>query len=135
VKRDALSLRLAEIRTEDLPLPGKGNTAERHRRLMAVGREDLSLAKLAEAHWDAVAILADAGRRPVEGALYAVWASDTPGEGVRVERTDTGYLVSGTKMFCSGAGLVDRALITTGADQAGLMARLPFATSKLPTMG
>ena len=61
---DELNHRLMEIREELLPLPGKGNTAERHRRLFKIGREDLSLAKLAEGHWDALAILAENGREP-----------------------------------------------------------------------
>jgi hypothetical protein len=58
---ERLAERLKQIVVEQLPLPGAGNTAERHSRLMQIGREDLSLAKLAEAHWDAVAILAEAG--------------------------------------------------------------------------
>jgi hypothetical protein len=44
--------RLSAIAREELPLPGRGDTASRHRRLLEVGREDLSLAKLAEAHWE-----------------------------------------------------------------------------------
>jgi hypothetical protein len=42
-------------------VPGQGETAVRHLRLMELGREDLELARLAEAHWDALAILAEAG--------------------------------------------------------------------------
>jgi len=61
VRREELRERFRAICGEDLPLPGGGATERRHRRLMEVGREDLSLAKLAEAHWDAVAILAEAG--------------------------------------------------------------------------
>jgi hypothetical protein len=48
---------------ETLPSPGAGATPERHRRLFEVGRVDLSLARLAEAHWDAVAILGEDGRQ------------------------------------------------------------------------
>ena len=110
----ALQVRLREVVAERLPLPGAGHTAERHRRLYAVGREDLSLAKLAEAHWDAVAILAEAGREPAAGALYAVWASEVPGQALNLEPAGDGYTVSGIKPFCSGHGLVDRALLTAG---------------------
>ena len=102
--------RFGELCQEALPLPGAGNTADRHRRIFAAGREDLSLAKLAEAHWDAVAILRESGRPPVVGAKYAVWASEIPGKPMRFE---DGCL-SGTKEFCSGAGLVDRALVSSG---------------------
>ena len=42
-----------------LPLPGKGDTLERWRSLQAVAALDLTLAKLAEPHWDALAILDD----------------------------------------------------------------------------
>jgi hypothetical protein len=49
----------------DLPLPGGGETALRHQRLAAFGREDLTLARMVEAHNDAIAILAEAGRVPV----------------------------------------------------------------------
>ena len=107
-----LLVRLREVAAEALPLPGHGATAARHRRLMEVGREDLSFAKLAEAHWDAMAILAEAGCSAVPGALYAVWASEVPGEPLRLVPCDRGYSVSGRKAFCSGAGLVDRALVT-----------------------
>jgi alkylation response protein AidB-like acyl-CoA dehydrogenase len=80
--------------------------------LMSIGREDLSLARLAEAHFDAVAILAEAGRQPHPGAIYAVWASEIPGHSMTLERKSNMVLVRGEKMFCSGAGLVDRALVT-----------------------
>ena len=99
---------------EDLPGPGAGNTPERHRRIFAAGREDLSLAKLAEAHWDAVAILREAGREPAAGSRYAVWASEIPGFELQLMDGASGLTISGTKEFCSGAGLVDRALLTAG---------------------
>jgi alkylation response protein AidB-like acyl-CoA dehydrogenase len=118
---ERLAVRLKQIVVEQLPLPGAGNTAERHSRLMQIGREDLSLAKLAEAHWDGVAILAEAGLQPALGALYAVWASEIPGKGLRLEETDKGYEISGSKMFCSGVGLVDRALVTVGIPESRLV--------------
>jgi hypothetical protein len=112
--REALAARLEEIRRETLPLPGAGATAERLRRLYELGEEDLTLAKLAEAHFDAVAILAEAGRAAAPGKLYAVWASEMPGKALRFAAGDGGYQVDGVKAFCSGAGLVERALMTVG---------------------
>jgi hypothetical protein len=109
-----LKARLIAIVSQELPLPGGGRTSERLRLLAETAREDLSLAKLAEAHWDAVAILAEAGRAPHPGMLYAVWASEIPGQALRLERTLDGYHLSGSKPFCSGVGLVDRALVTVG---------------------
>ena len=106
--------RLVAIVSQELPLPGGGRTSERLRLLAETAREDLSLAKLAEAHWDAVAILAEAGRTPEPDVLYAVWASEIPGQALQLKRTSDGYQLSGTKPFCSGIGMVDRALVTVG---------------------
>jgi hypothetical protein len=101
---------LQSVTAEEVPLPGGGQTALRHARLMDLGRQNLPLARLAEAHFDAVALLAEASRQPEKGALYGVWASEIPGESLAL----SGSAISGTKRFCSGAGIVDRALITIG---------------------
>ena len=61
-----------------LPDPARGRTAERHNRLLEVGRADLQIARVAEAHTDAVSILHEAGRTEVAGALYGVWAAEDP---------------------------------------------------------
>jgi hypothetical protein len=112
VLRQELETSLRSLITEEIPLPGAGKTQQRHRRLAAVGREDLSLARLAEAHWDAVAILAEAGRKPEPNTVYGVWASEKRDQPLSLERQGNAFQVSGTKMFCTGAGIVDRALVT-----------------------
>ncbi len=97
-----------------LPMPGAGRTAERHRRLVEIGRRDVAVARLAEAHTDALAILHEAGRAPRPDARYGVWAAEDPTAGLRLAAPtphDAGHL-SGSKAFCTGAGLVTRALIT-----------------------
>jgi alkylation response protein AidB-like acyl-CoA dehydrogenase len=114
VTGEELSVRLRASLGETMPLPGGGQTPARHRRLMEIGREDLSLARLAEAHWDAVAILAEAGRTPEAGALYAVWASEIANDPLSLNLSGSSRTISGKKMFCSGAGLVDHALVTVG---------------------
>jgi hypothetical protein len=114
MKQPQLISRLRALVAEDLPLPGGGATPLRHQRLMEIGREDLALARLSEAHWDAVAILAEAGRRPEPNQLYGVWASEKPGEALELRLSTSGLTVRGSKMFCGGAGLVDRALVTVG---------------------
>ncbi len=101
----------------ELPLPGHGKTALRHLHLFAVAEQDVSLAKLTEAHWDAVAILAEAGRAPKPGALYAVWASEVPGKPLVLSEG----LLSGEKAFCTGFGLVQRALVTVGGENSSLL--------------
>lgn len=98
---------------EPIPFPGAGNTACRHQRLMETGQQDLSLARLAEGHWDALAILDEAGRQPAPGAIYAVWAAEVPGSPLTFDRK--AGVIRGRKVFCSGALLVDRALITVSA--------------------
>jgi hypothetical protein len=99
------------------PLPGDGQTAKRHRFLFEIGRRNLSLARLAEAHWDAVAILAEAGCEAVPNAIYGVWAAEIPGRSLQL----SGETLSGKKPFCSGAGLIDRALVTVSEPEQWLI--------------
>jgi hypothetical protein len=100
----------------DLPLPGAGQTARRFRALAELGRADLCLAKIAEAHADADAILAElTGARVQPGELWAVWAAQPPTAVVRAYRDPgipQGWRVDGRKAWCSGAALCTHALIT-----------------------
>lgn len=96
----------------DLPLPGQGGTAQRLSALLELARDDVSVARLAEAHTDAVAILAEAGRRAPADAWYGVWASEAPQTRLELRRVGGGWRLHGAKAFCSGAPLVDRALVT-----------------------
>lgn len=92
----------------DIPLPGSGDTPLRHRALTELGRiERVGVARLAEAHCDAVAILREAGHQPRGGAIYGVWASATADGAPHL----SGDVVNGAKPFCSGLGIVDRALM------------------------
>ena len=80
--------------------------------LLALGRTDIPLARLAEGHLDAVRILDQADRKPVPGALYGVWASRSQHNGVRGRRDAAGGLeLDGLLAFASGAGLLERALV------------------------
>ena len=55
----------------DLPLPGGGRTGERWAVLAELAGEDLSLARLAEGHADALAILAELGAgAPAPGSRW-----------------------------------------------------------------
>ena len=56
-----LPQRFATLTQAELPLPGTGRTGERWQALAATATEDLALAKLAESHFDALAILAELG--------------------------------------------------------------------------
>lgn len=110
-----------------LPLPGRGATPVRHAALYEFGVSDLSFARLAEAHTDAVAILAEAEREPVPGALYGVWASEGPGSEARLERGAGGILfLDGCKKYCSGAPMLDRALITVKSEFGNVLVDIPL---------
>ncbi|WP_077077220.1 acyl-CoA dehydrogenase family protein [Mycobacterium numidiamassiliense] len=98
----------------ELPLPGSGRTEERWERLALLAEDDIVAARIAEAHVDAVAILHELGGKPPDsGQLWGVWAAESP-EAV-VTATDAGggaFTLSGTKVWCSGAGFCTHALVT-----------------------
>ncbi len=103
-----------------LPEPGQGRTPLRWSALATLGRTDLALARLAEGHVDALAILAEAGRMPAQDLVYGVWAAKAGGTGASLERTSSGLRLTGTVRFCSGAGVLDRALVAaSGPDETG----------------
>lgn len=95
-----------------LPLPGSGSTLARWRALAELGAEDLALAKVLEAHYDAQAILADLDGDPCDGRLLAVWAAEGPESTVVVRDGPGGTRLGGRKPWCSGARFVDAALLT-----------------------
>ncbi|WP_152476878.1 acyl-CoA dehydrogenase [Nocardiopsis salina] len=110
---------LAALRRElhdgglDLPLPGGGNTWKRWQALIRLAREDLSLARLAEGHTDAVAILAELGSHPpASGELWGVWAAHPPGHRLAARRLGGEWVLDGRKAFCSGAYSCTHALVT-----------------------
>jgi alkylation response protein AidB-like acyl-CoA dehydrogenase len=100
----------------DLPLPGRGATVERFAALADLGGTDLDLARLAEAHVDAVAIRADLAAEGETGGLWGVWAANPPADPVLARREAGGWRLDGTKPWCSGAGCCDRALVTARSD-------------------
>jgi alkylation response protein AidB-like acyl-CoA dehydrogenase len=100
-----------------LPLPGSGATWRRFAVLAEWASRDLSLGRLCEGHADSLAILAEAGMRPVSGATYGVWASRSKSVATVAERVEGGWRLSGTKEFCSGSGIIDRALVTATTNE------------------
>ena len=60
-----------------LPLPGSGETARRFHRLAALAEIDIVAGRLAEAHADAVAILAELNGPDAQAdQLWGVWAAE-----------------------------------------------------------
>lgn len=99
----------------DLPLAGGGHTAARFEALAEIAATDLSLARIAEGHVDAIAILGEAGSIARRG-LYGVWAADDPRSPVTAVRAEGGWRLSGRRRYASGARGLDRALVTAHAE-------------------
>jgi alkylation response protein AidB-like acyl-CoA dehydrogenase len=101
----------------NLPLPGSGQTARRWLKLAALTERDVVAGRLAEAHTDAVAILAElGGPAPAPGQLWGVWAAESAETVVTVTEDGDTAVLEGTKPWCSGAGLCTHALITARRD-------------------
>ena len=127
---DAMRL-LAEAGALTAPLPiasgGLGLGTERHRGgvlldfLHLLGQAGLPLGRLLEAHVNALRIVVRYGSADQQafvaeavrgGALFALWVTDPPEDGLRVAAQGEGLVLVGGKMFCSGAGHVSHALVT-----------------------
>jgi alkylation response protein AidB-like acyl-CoA dehydrogenase len=88
--------------------------------LRLIGRVSLPLGRLYEGHVNALRLVLRRGtqaqalaaaRDACEGRLFAVWNTDAPGE-PPLRLLHGGRLLDGRKVLCSGAGWVDRALVT-----------------------
>jgi alkylation response protein AidB-like acyl-CoA dehydrogenase len=99
--------------TLNLPLPGGGATVERWRLLSRLTEIDVVAGRLAEAHTDAVAILAElGGPEPEPDELWGVWAAEPPDTTLTASGVGDHVLLDGTKPWCSGAELCARAVVT-----------------------
>jgi hypothetical protein len=128
------ALQLARTYATLLPLPGQGKTAHRWAVLSALGRANLTTARVFEAHTDALAILAEAGDaaeaggrtgepdraaadRAAAGTTYGVFAAEGSVEPVQarpVEPRGVGgqFQLSGLKRWCSLGSQLDVGLVT-----------------------
>jgi alkylation response protein AidB-like acyl-CoA dehydrogenase len=104
----------------DLPSPGGGHTGSRWAKLAALTEQDVVAGRLAEAHADAAAILAEFGApAPQRGELWGVWAAEDPAATVVAHRDGAEFVIDGTKAWCSGAGICTHALVTARSDDDG----------------
>jgi alkylation response protein AidB-like acyl-CoA dehydrogenase len=104
---------LVAMGADRLPLPGSGRTLERWRRLAAVAQRDLSLAKLYEGHTDALAILEELDGGPARAGAWGTWCAEPPQARLAVHaRADGSLRLRGRKAWCSGAALLDHALVS-----------------------
>jgi alkylation response protein AidB-like acyl-CoA dehydrogenase len=100
------------VKHGDVAFPASGETWSRFAALAHLSSLDLSLGRLCEGHSDALAILSEAGMKPVDSsASYGVWAARGSRAQTKAERVAKGWRLTGTKEFCSGSGTLDRALV------------------------
>ena len=114
-----------------LPPPGAGSTLARHTALFEFGRSDLVLARLVEAHSDALAIFVEAGRVAPVGQLFGVWAAEGNGSQLTATRHDGKIRLDGVKRNCNGAPFLDAALVTAHEGQRLLLLNLSLRSPGL----
>jgi hypothetical protein len=105
----------------DLPHPGSGQTWRRFSSFAHWASKDLSAGRLCEGHGDALSILSEAGVSPKDQATYGVWASRSAVGGTFAERVPGGWCLRGSKSFCSGSGIIERALVTADSKDGYLL--------------
>ncbi len=123
--------RLRDLNTAgDLSLPyfGCAQTPQRLLGLANFGQEDLSLARLVEAHVDARTILYEAGRVADRDVLYGVWASEHPKHTLQLTRVGERLRLNGSKPFCSGSRRLDAALVTAGLEDEKVLVDVKLRT-------
>lgn len=99
------------------PEPGAGATRLRLELLASVGAADLTVARVAEPHLDAVAILREAEAAAPHGATLGVYAAEGPDGRVTARQSpDGGWLLEGRKPWCSLADRLSHALVTAWLD-------------------
>ncbi len=116
------ALTLAAELGEVVPVPGAGRTLERWNTLATLGAADLTTARVVEPQLDALAILAEAaeaGHRVELAAVgadtrstWGVFAAEGPGLTLSADQLSDGWVLRGTKPWCSLADRLSHALIT-----------------------
>ena len=114
---DVLRPVLDAFRTVPSPR-GDGRTLHNWAVLARAAAEDLDVARLAEAHLDAVTILSELdGPEVPPGSCWGVWAAESSSDKLIAEPDGDGWRLTGRKPFCSGAaGPCTHALLTAHAD-------------------
>jgi alkylation response protein AidB-like acyl-CoA dehydrogenase len=102
------------------------DTATRWEVLAALAARDVSGARMIEPHLDAALILSEAVAAGTddavralaadENAAWGVFAAEGPGHRLEAHRTGGGWRLRGTKVWCSLASDLDRALVTAWLD-------------------
>ena len=112
VNGDARRALVLASRLASVPHAGKGHTAQLFDTLSTLAAADLTAARVAEAHLDALAILHQAGHPAGPDRTWGVFAAEGPGTALTATRTGDRWWLDGSKPWCSLAGLLSHALVT-----------------------
>ena len=77
-----------------------------------VGRGNLAVGRILEAHVNALHLMGRHGAHPEPDRLYALWVTDPPTDGLRMRQAGARVRLTGGKQFCSAAGHATAALVT-----------------------
>lgn len=101
--------------------------------LRQLGGGSLSLGRLYEGHINAAALvmrygsadqMGEASKEAARGALLGVWNTDDA-EGLRLAPEDAGWRLKGKKALCSGAGFINRPLVTARDERERIFMVMP----------
>jgi alkylation response protein AidB-like acyl-CoA dehydrogenase len=95
-----------------VPLPGSGRTIERFSALASIAAMDVSVARVAEPHLDALAILDEAGCAIAGSRSWGVFAAEAPGQRLEARQVGGDWVLSGVKPWCSLGQDLDSAAVT-----------------------
>lgn len=112
------------------PSVGTGDTPSVWALLASLAALDVSLARIVEPHLDAVSILREAGTDLEQGvdpwhvsdigadldSSWGVFAAESAGSRLEARATGAGWVLSGTKPWCSLAAHLSHALVTAHGD-------------------
>ena len=111
-----------------VPRPGEGRTAQLFDTLSTLAAADLTAARVAEAHLDALAILHQAGYPARPDQTWGVFAAESSGPALTATRAGDRWRLDGIKPWCSLAGSLSHALVTARVSgPAGDLGRRLFA--------
>lgn len=98
--------------------------------LALLGEGSLAVARLYEAHVNALQLIfrygtpdlaSRAARDAADRNLFALWVTDRPTTVLTLEPDMNGFMLTGSKEFCSGAGIATRALVTAKTETGSQM--------------
>ena len=116
--RVAAALQLARELGACQATPGDGTTREQWETLATLAAHDLAVARAVEPHLDAIAILTQAGL-PLPDGAWGVFAAEGGPDPLLAHPTNQGWVLNGTKPWCSLADRLDSALLTAQTPDGG----------------